>query len=179
MVIGGTATASSLITAKQLANDSVNSRVIKDGSVHQRDLTPRAQKLLHKADGLQAQIDQLGLQGTTAITQLQQGLTALQSQIAALQPTDTGWAVDNDEGQITGPHSADLTLTNDSATGTSLSNGDVNLDYTAGDPVSFRYTFSGGAEQGWGAPRVVVKIGDSWYTTIGNVHPNYGTLENG
>jgi hypothetical protein len=177
VVIGGTATASSLITAHQLATGSVNSRVVKDGAVHQRDLSTRAHTLLHQADGLQAQIDELGQQGNTAIIQLQQGLTALQLQIQALEPTNTGWVIDNDEGQIIGAHSADLTETNDSATGASLSNSNVNLDYTAGDPVSFKYTFSGGAAQGWGAPRVVVKIGDAWYTTIGNVHPNYGTKD--
>lgn len=177
VVIGGTATASSLITSHQLATDSVNSRIVKDGAVHQRDLTPRAHTLLHKADGLQAQIDALGQQGTTAITQLQQAVTNLTLQVQALEPTVTGWSIDNDEGQITGAHSADLTETNDSGTGASLSNGNVSLGYTAGDPVSFKYTFSGGAAQGWGAPRVIAKIDGVWYTTIGNVHPNYGTKD--
>jgi hypothetical protein len=179
VVIGGTATAASEITAHQLATGAVNSRVIKDGSIRQGDLSPRAYALLHQADGLQAQIAQLGQQGTTAITQLQQEITDLQNEVKALEPTPTGWSIDNDEGQITGVHSADLTETNDSATGASLSNGDVSLDYAAGDPVSFTYTFSGGATQGWGAPRVVAKIGDSWYTTVGSVHPDYGTKDNG
>jgi hypothetical protein len=189
VVIGGTATASSLITARQLATGSVNGRVIKDGSVHQRDLTTHAQKLLHQADGMKARIAQLEKQGATtngqlqqgaaAIAQLSQGLTNLQLAVQALEPTPSGWSIDNDEGQITGVHSADLTETNDSTTGASLSNSDVNIDYAAGDPVSFKYTFSGGAAQGWGAPRVVVKIDGVWYTTIGNVHPNYGTKADG
>ena len=174
-VIGGTATAASQITAHQLATDSVTSRAIKDGSVHQRDMTPATATLLHQADGLQSQIDQLGQQGTAAITQLQQELTTLQTEVEALKPTDGGWSIDNDEGQIIGAHSADLTETNDSATGASLSNGNLSLTYTAGDPVSFKYTFSGGAAQGWGAPRVIAMIDGTWYTTIGNVHAQYGT----
>jgi hypothetical protein len=177
VVIGGTATAASEITAHQLATGAVNSRVIKDGTVRQADLTTGTDKLLHRADGLQAQIDQLGQQGTTAITQLQQELTALQTEVKALEPTSTGWSIDNDEGQITGAHSADLTETNDSVTGASLSNSDVDLSYTAGDKVSFGYTFSGGAAQGWGAPRVIARIDGTWYTTIGNVHPEYGTKD--
>ena len=40
-LIGGTATAASLITAKQMATGSVNSRVLKDQSVHQHDLAAR------------------------------------------------------------------------------------------------------------------------------------------
>jgi hypothetical protein len=179
VVIGGTATASSLITSHQLATSSVNSRIVKDGSVHQRDLSPNAVKLLHRSAALKTQINQLGQQGTAAITQLQQEIIALQTQVNALQPTDTGWVIDNDEGQITGAHSADLTETDDSVTGASLSNGNVNLNYTAGDPVSFKYTLSGGATQNWGAPRVVVKIDGAWYTTISNVNPNYGTKTDG
>ena len=45
-LVGGTATAASLITAKQMATDSVNSRVIKDDAVHQTDLTEHARDLL-------------------------------------------------------------------------------------------------------------------------------------
>lgn len=40
-LLGGTATAASMITAQQMATDSVNSRVIKDNSVHRVDLGPR------------------------------------------------------------------------------------------------------------------------------------------
>lgn len=40
VVAGGSATASSLITNKQLATGAVNSRVIKNGSVKQHDLAP-------------------------------------------------------------------------------------------------------------------------------------------
>ncbi|MBO0845193.1 MAG: hypothetical protein J2P22_07245 [Nocardioides sp.] len=177
VVIGGTATAASQITAHQLATGAVNSRVIRDGTIHQRDLSTGTNRLLHQADGLQAQIDRLGKQGTAAITQLQQELTNLQNEVQALEPTNTGWSIDNDEGQITGAHTADVTETNDSATGASLSNGNVSLPYAAGDKLSFGYTFSGGAAQGWGAPRVIALIDGTWYTTIGNVHPEYGTKD--
>ena len=47
-LIGGTATAASLITAKQMATGSVNSRVLKDQSVHQHDLAAHAKALLNK-----------------------------------------------------------------------------------------------------------------------------------
>jgi hypothetical protein len=40
VVIGGTATAASQITAHQLATGAANHRVIADGSVHSADLTP-------------------------------------------------------------------------------------------------------------------------------------------
>jgi TolA-binding protein len=175
VVIGGTATAASQITAHQLATGAVNSRVIKDGSVHQHDLTPASVKLLHQADGLQGQIDQLGQQGTAAITQLQQAITQLQGEVNALQPTNTGWVVDNDEGVINTAHEADLTLTNQSVTGSSLSNPNVNLAYTAGDPISFKYSYSGGAADGWGAPRVVAEIDGKWYSTMNDVTPVYNT----
>ena len=49
VVIGGTATAASQITAHQLATGAVNSRVVMDGSVHQGDLSPGARALLNKA----------------------------------------------------------------------------------------------------------------------------------
>jgi hypothetical protein len=48
-VIGGTATAASQITAHQLATGAVNSRVVKDGSIRQTDLTTSVDNLLHKA----------------------------------------------------------------------------------------------------------------------------------
>jgi hypothetical protein len=47
VVIGGTATAASEITAHQLATGAVNSRVIQDGSVHQHDLTASVISRLH------------------------------------------------------------------------------------------------------------------------------------
>src|ERR1700758_3930570 len=47
-LIGGTATAASVITAKQLATGSVNSRVVKDGAIHQHDLSAHVGSLLHK-----------------------------------------------------------------------------------------------------------------------------------
>src|SRR5690242_14347303 len=47
-LVGGTATAASLITANQMATGSVNSRVLKDASVRQSDLAPRAKALLKK-----------------------------------------------------------------------------------------------------------------------------------
>src|SRR3954462_1943231 len=48
-LIGGTATAASLITAKQMATGSVNSRVIKDAGIHQSDLTKRERDRLNAA----------------------------------------------------------------------------------------------------------------------------------
>jgi hypothetical protein len=56
VVIGGTATAASQITSHQLATGSVNSRVVKDGSLRTGDLNENVNKLLHKAgvSGLQA-----------------------------------------------------------------------------------------------------------------------------
>jgi hypothetical protein len=50
-LIGGTATAASLITAQQMATGSVNSRVLQDGSVHQHDLSAHAKALLNKDKG--------------------------------------------------------------------------------------------------------------------------------
>jgi hypothetical protein len=47
-LIGGTATAASLVTAKQMATGSVNSRVLQDESVRQHDLTAHAKALLNK-----------------------------------------------------------------------------------------------------------------------------------
>jgi hypothetical protein len=175
VVIGGTATAASQITAHQLATGAVTSRVIKDGSVREHDLSPGTVKLLHQADGLQGQIDQLGKQGTAAISQLQLAITQLQGEVNALQPTNTGWVVDNDEGVINNAHEADLTLTNQSVTGSSLSNPTVNLAYTAGQPISFKYSYSGGAADGWGAPRVVAEIDGTWYSTMNDVTPVYNT----
>lgn len=51
VVIGGTATAASQITAHQLATGAANHRVIKDGSVHQSDLTTKVAGLLNKDNG--------------------------------------------------------------------------------------------------------------------------------
>jgi hypothetical protein len=48
-LVGGTATAASLITAKEMATGSVNSRVIKDGGIHPRDLTQRERDQLNAA----------------------------------------------------------------------------------------------------------------------------------
>jgi hypothetical protein len=48
-LIGGTATAASMITAKQMATGSVTSRVIKDGGIHQSDLTQRERNRLNAA----------------------------------------------------------------------------------------------------------------------------------
>jgi hypothetical protein len=48
-LIGGTATAASMITAKQMATGSVNSRVIKDAGIHQSDLTKRQRDRLNAA----------------------------------------------------------------------------------------------------------------------------------
>jgi hypothetical protein len=50
VVIGGTATAASEITAHQLATGAVNSRVVKDGSVHMRDMTTHVNTLLQKSN---------------------------------------------------------------------------------------------------------------------------------
>jgi len=49
VVIGGTATAASQITAHQLATGSVNSRVVQDGSLRQGDLTSGVTKLLNRS----------------------------------------------------------------------------------------------------------------------------------
>lgn len=189
LVIGGTAAAASQITAHDLATGAVNHRVIEDGSVHRADLTDNVNSILGNVKTQQGQIDtitaggtalqaavkQLAQQSTQAATQLQQEITALQGQVNALKPTNTGWVIDNDEGVINAAHEADLTLTNQSVTGSSLSNPKVNLTYTAGQPITFEYAYSGGAKDGWGAPRVVAEIGGKWYSTMNNVNPTYNT----
>ena len=47
VVIGGTATAASKITAAQIATGAATSRVVADGAIHQRDLAPSLNGLLH------------------------------------------------------------------------------------------------------------------------------------
>jgi hypothetical protein len=48
-LVGGTATAASMITASQMGTGSVNSRVVQDGSIHQVDLTQAERDMLHSA----------------------------------------------------------------------------------------------------------------------------------
>ena len=48
-LVGGTATAASMITAKEMATGSVNSRVIKDDGIRQNDLTQHERNLLNAA----------------------------------------------------------------------------------------------------------------------------------
>lgn len=49
VVIGGTATAASQITAHQMATGSVTSRAVKDGGVKAWDLAPHVNSLLHRS----------------------------------------------------------------------------------------------------------------------------------
>ncbi len=55
-LISGTATAASLITAKEMATGSVNSRVVKDESIHQRDLTQHERNMLNAAGTLRGAV---------------------------------------------------------------------------------------------------------------------------
>jgi hypothetical protein len=57
LAIGGTATAASQITAHQMATGAANSRVIKDGTVHQRDLASGVGTMLHKQDVLGSSVE--------------------------------------------------------------------------------------------------------------------------
>lgn len=176
----GSATAASQITGDQLATGAANSRVIKDGSVHARDLADSVRTNINSTRGLADQVDSL----TQQVDALNQQVAALGGQID-WNLGNGAWNVDNGVGQITGKRTADLTLIcdkepscdgiGDTQFGSSLSNDQVVLPYIKGDKVSFTYSLADGAEQGWGAPRAVVEIDGTWYSTVGNVTANYGT----
>lgn len=162
-----------------LGKDSVGTWAIKDGGVKQVDLTPWVQRQLTRTPNLTGYAKQSDIPDVRGLRQqvstLETEVTDLQAQVQSLQPKDSGWVFDNGSGVITGARTADLTEPDDSVFGASLSNGSVDLPYTAGDQVSVTYTLSNGAKQGWGAPRVVVKIDGTWYSTVGNVSADYGT----
>ena len=128
------------------------------------------------------------------INQLQDQIDTLGQQVSALGGQidwnlgNGAWTVDNGVGHVTGKRSADLVLIctdpshtgtcvgdNDTKGGSSISNDQVTLPYIKGQTVSFTYALDNGAAQGWGAPRAVVLIDGTWYSTVGNVHPDYGT----
>jgi hypothetical protein len=81
LVIGGTATAASRITAHDIATGAANSRVIKDGSVHQEDMNPNVVGLLHRPDVLGSSVENF--------TTNPQTITAIGGSFAALH-TDLG-----------------------------------------------------------------------------------------
>jgi hypothetical protein len=179
----GTATAASQLTAHDLATGAANSRVIKDGSVHARDLTDSVRASVNSTGTLSGQVDSL----TQQVDALNQQVADLGGQID-WKLANGAWTIDNGAGQITGKRTADLTLIcdkeptcdgiGDTQFGASLSNDQVVLPYIKGDTISFTYSLADGAAQGWGAPRLIVQIDDHWYSTINDVNPNYG-VDNG
>ena len=80
LVIGGTATAASQITAHDLATGAANHRVIADGSVHRSDLADNLDSTIGDVKTQQGEIDTL----TAAGTALQGGLKQLGTTVQQL-----------------------------------------------------------------------------------------------
>jgi hypothetical protein len=88
IVIGGTATAASQITAHELATGAANHRVIEDGSVHRSDLTDNIVGSLGDIATQQGEIDTITAAGTAlqqGVKQLGQGQQQLGAAVAGLK----------------------------------------------------------------------------------------------
>lgn len=80
VLMTGTATAASLITANQMGTGSVTHRVIKDGAVHRADLTGKIQTTLTDVKMQRGEIDQI----TRAGSLLQANVTDLNNSVQNL-----------------------------------------------------------------------------------------------
>lgn len=174
-----------------VAGDLIGSRDIRDGAVHRVDLSEGVQaRIQNKATDGQVN----GLSGRVADLEAQLGasesdVSSLEDRIAALEGASATGA-DVNTNWVAGP-GASITAANtivldsrttpdnpdtpwDDSHTSDASIRNLDLPISQGSEIEFTYALANGAETGWGAPRVQIRVNGVTYSSAHQINPDYG-----
>ena len=167
-----------------VAGDLIGSSDIRDGGVHQVDLGAGLQgRIENKAtdrqvEGLKAQL--AGYQ--SELSDLEDRVAALEGASATGADVNTNW-VPGPGASIPAANTVVLDTRNtpdDPETGWNDSHTsyasirNLDLPVSKGSVIEFTYQLAEGAQTGWGAPRVQIRVNGVTYSSAHQINPDYG-----